>query len=103
MFISYQRSQARRAANQIRITHHALLRWQQRVSPGASPAAAAADIERLVIQGRSRPTARAWMRGTAAAPGSRFVYSAEFPGVAAILRSDAVLTIITKDLFSDRT
>src|SRR4051812_43611084 len=98
MFVSSQRNSADAGPAPVRITYHAIMRWQQRVNPAASLSAAASEIERLVATGRSRPTPRSWMRGRAGPPGTRFVYSAEFPGVAAIVKGRAVLTILTKEL-----
>ena len=81
-----------------RITGHATDRWRSRVDRTASAAEARLAIGRLIASGRSRPTSRSWMRDTRPGPGVRFVYSAAYPGVCAIVKDGAVLTIVTRGL-----
>ena len=81
-----------------RITAHAIDRWRTRVDAAASVSEARIAIGRLIATGRARPTPRSWMRDTRPAPAVRFVYSASYPGVCAIVKEGAVLTIVTKTL-----
>lgn len=80
-----------------RITAHAIQRWRQRVDPDASWLATHLAIRKLLNSGRARPTARHWMRRPSA-PGTRYVYSASYPGICVIVTGATAVTVITRKL-----
>ena len=82
----------------LRLTHHAIERYQERVAPAISSAEARMALQRFVSMGRMRPTPRRWMSSERAEPGTRFVYWSRQPGVCAILLDGAVVTVITAEL-----
>lgn len=82
---------------EIRITAHAIERYQERVDPESSWLAAHLAIRKLLATGRSRPTPRHWMRRPVE-PGTTFIFSAWHPGVCAIVTDGAAVTIITREL-----
>jgi hypothetical protein len=83
----------------VHVSGHAVDRWIERVDRAASRTQARLAVASLVATGKSRPNPRSWMRESRPAPGARFVYSANYPGVCAIVRGCAVLTIVTRGLF----
>src|SRR4051812_5478786 len=82
----------------MQITNRAIKRYRQRVAPDTDRRGAEADLERFLAGARFRPTPRAWMRGTRTPPGVRFAYCADQPGVAVVLRGNAALTVITREM-----
>jgi hypothetical protein len=82
---------------EIRITAHAIERYQERVDPESSWLAAHLAIRKLLATGRSRPTPRHWMRRPVE-PGTTFIFSASYPGVCAIVTDGRAVTIITREL-----
>ena len=86
-----------RATRDIRITAHAIQRWQQRVDPTASWLRAHLVIRRFLNQSRTRPTPRHWMRRPAV-PGTTFAYSANQPRICVVLVGGAAVTVITREL-----
>jgi len=82
---------------EIRITAHAIERWQERVDPASSWLAAHLTVRKLLNTGRSRPTPRHWMRRPIE-PGTTYVFNASYPGVCAIVTDGAAVTIITREL-----
>ena len=75
------------------ITRHAIERYQQRVDRSASPRAAAVAISRILDTATSRATPRRWSRAISTAPGTRYLYSAELPGVCLVVAGGAVVTV----------
>jgi hypothetical protein len=80
------------------ISRHAVDRWRERVDTSCRPDEARQALARFVGGGRSRPTPRAWMSGVRPAPGLRFIYSADRPGVCVLARDGTALTVLTKSL-----
>jgi hypothetical protein len=82
---------------EVRITAHAIERWQQRVDPHASWLSAHLAIRKLLNTGRSRPNPRHWMRRPVD-PGTTFVYSASHPGVGVVVTNATAVTLVTRKL-----
>lgn len=83
------------------LSSHAVTRWNERVDRHVSRLEARLALGRFISLGRVRPTPRHWMRADVVpAPGLRFVYCADRPGVCALARDGVVLTIITRSLCS---
>lgn len=82
----------------IRITSHAIDRFQERMSPGASRQAAFGGIRELLGYGMVRTTPRWWTTRARAGVGVRFVYSDLDPDVCLVVEDDAVATVLTRDL-----
>jgi hypothetical protein len=82
---------------EVRITAHAIERWQQRVDPHASWLSAHLAIRKLLNTGRSRPNPRHWMRRPTD-PGTTYVYSATHPGVGMIVTNGTAVTLVTREL-----
>lgn len=82
---------------EVRITSHAIERWQQRVDPSAIWLSAHLTLRRLLNTGRSRPNPRHWMRRPTD-PGTTFVFNARQPGVCVIVTNGAAVTVITREL-----
>jgi hypothetical protein len=81
------------------ITTHAARRYQERVDRTISMNEARLRLQRLVSLGRVRATPRHWTRNAAAAaPGLRFIYWSGEPNVCALVREDAVVTVLTRTL-----
>ena len=65
--------------------------------PSVSRHHARSAIRRLVAAGRARPTPRHWMRGgTKMTAGLTFVYWVERPDICALVRDEAVVTILSR-------
>lgn len=79
------------------ITRRAVERWQRRVDRRATRLQAELAIQALIQAGNARPTPRHWT-ACAWSPGLLFVYSARFPGVCALVRGGAVVTVLTREL-----
>jgi hypothetical protein len=82
----------------IRITRHAVDRFQERVLPGSSKLEARLALQQFVSMGRLRPNARHWMSDQRPDPEKRFIYWAGHPRVCAIIVGRTVVTVITADL-----
>jgi hypothetical protein len=82
---------------EIRITAHAIERWQGRVDPASTWLAAHLAIRKLLNTGRSRPTPRHWMRRPVE-PGTTYVFNAFSPGVCVIVADETAVRIITREL-----
>ena len=85
------------AGQPVRITTHALDRFQERMDPGASRQAAFGAMRELLAYGIVRTTPRWWTTGHAET-NTRFVYSDLDPDVSLVLASDAVFTVLTREL-----
>lgn len=85
-------------ALRVRITDHVVLRYRQRVDPGASPAEARLVLGRMISLGRTRSTPRHWMRHVHQTPGLVFLYWAELPGVCGLVLDGALVTLLTRQL-----
>ncbi|HEV1997979.1 MAG TPA: hypothetical protein VGR61_07620 [Candidatus Dormibacteraeota bacterium] len=85
------------AGQPVRITSHALDRFQERMSPDASRQMALGAMRELLAYALVRTTPRWWTSGRAE-PGTRFVYSDLDPDVCLVVNGDAVVTVLTRDL-----
>ena len=85
-------------SNSLNISRHAVDRRRERVDTSCRPDEAGQALTRFVQSGRSRPTPRSWMNGVRPAPGLRFIYSADRPGICVLARDGTALTVLTKSL-----
>jgi hypothetical protein len=85
----------------LRITAHAIARYQQRVDSRASGAAAVEAIAAMVAAGCVRANPRRWT-DVALVPGTKLVYSAIQPDACLVVRDQAVVTVITRELCARR-
>jgi hypothetical protein len=83
---------------QLVITHHAVLRYQQRVNGTISHASAFHVLEEIVQKGTASPRPRGWTRVGNYRPGTRFFYSAMHPGVCLLVHGGAVLTVYSRSV-----
>lgn len=96
----FRGASSRRARRRPSVTRHAVDRYIERVEPAATRYQARAAIAQIVHRGHASPTPRHWMRGRVRwTPGLRFIYLADRPGVCALVRDGAVVTIITRRLY----
>ena len=89
-------------SHSLTISRHAVDRWRERVDTSCRTDEARQALAQFVGGGRSRPTPRAWMSGVRPAPGLRFIYSADRPGVCVLARDGTALTVLTKSLCRSR-
>jgi hypothetical protein len=75
------------------ITRHAIERYQQRVDPHASVREAAVALSRIMDKAAVCSRPRRWSRVIAQAPGTRYLYSADRPGVCLVVAGGAVVTV----------
>ncbi len=80
----------------VRITQHAISRYQMRVDPQASCNDARVMLCRMVCMGRVRPTPRHWTHSVAKTPGLVFVYWSRLPGVCALVLDGALITVLDR-------
>jgi hypothetical protein len=75
------------------ITRHAIERYQQRVDRSASKREAAIAISQILDKATARARPRRWGRVIGQAPGSRYLYSADHPGICLVVAGGAVVTV----------
>lgn len=75
------------------ISRHAIDRYRERVDPSSSPREAAEVISRVLDTGTARPRPRHWMRVASTAPGTRYLYSANWPDVGLVVADGVVVTL----------
>lgn len=85
------------AGHPIRISQHAVQRYQERVDPAAPAVIASAAIHQILSTGSVRPQPRDWTT-CRVEPGMRFVYSADGEDVCLVLRDLTVVTVLTVEL-----
>lgn len=75
------------------ITRHAIERYQQRVDPRASVREAAVALSRILDRAAVCSKPRHWSRVIGQAPGTRYLYSSDRPGVCLVVAGGAVVTV----------
>jgi hypothetical protein len=99
MFVPNERQpQMKALSNSLRISNHAVHRWRERVESSCRSDQARQSLTRFVQEGRSRPTPRRWMKEVKPAPGLRFIYAADRPGVCVLARDGTAMTVLTRSL-----
>ena len=80
------------------VTYHAIDRFRDRVDPSATPAEAFNAIHQISSSARTCSRPRRWCRlvGVGTRQGSRYLYSAAYPGVCLVVRGNAVVTVFSK-------
>src|SRR5947207_1066735 len=81
----------------LRISRHATDRFRERVDPTLSARQAEAAIVDLARRGKRRPRPRHWL-GPAhqIAPGTQYVYAADYPDICLIVSGSVVKTVLTR-------
>lgn len=87
-------AQAALNAQLVRISKHAVQRYQERVDPAAPAGVAAGAIRQILSTGSARTQPRHWTT-CRVEPGMRFVYAANRADVCLVLRDSTVVTILT--------
>jgi hypothetical protein len=77
------------------IKPHAIDRYIERVDPTATRQEAACTIRAIHCGGRARPKPRKWT-GVTARPGTRYVYSAQHPGICVVERGGVIRTVFAR-------
>jgi hypothetical protein len=75
------------------IARHAIKRYQDRVDRSASKREAALAISHILDKATARPRPRHWSAMISQAPGSRYLYSADYPGICLVVSGGAVVTV----------
>jgi hypothetical protein len=88
-----KRSPVRPSLQSFTITSHARERWQERVDPDLALHEAHEGLAEFVANGRTRPRPRHWT-DVEPEPGLAFMYWWARPDVVALVRDDAVVTVI---------
>lgn len=78
------------------IRRHAIDRYLERVDPTAGHRHAATVIRQIATTGRARPTPRRWT-GIRVQPATRYIYSAEHPGVCVVERHGVIRTVFARE------
>ena len=80
------------------VTCHAINRFRGRVKRTATRAEAINAIRRIGGSARTCSRPRKWCRlaGIRTQPGSRYLYSAFYPGICLVVRGNVVVTIFSK-------
>jgi len=85
---------------QIRISGHALLRYQERVAQ-VTYTSARQEIGQLLAGAKRRPKPRHWMP-VPITPGSLYLYAAGQADVCLVVRGDVVVTVYSRHTFRVR-
>ena len=87
----------------LRITRHAIDRFRDRVEPLATKAEAFNAGHQISSSARTCSRPRRWCRiaGVKTEPGSRYLYSAAYPGVCLVVRGNAVVTVLSKKVCAE--
>ena len=78
------------------ITRHAIDRYRERVDPSSVSPEAILAIGRILSSARTRSCPRRWCRMVGTRPGSRYLFSAEFPGICLVVRGGTVVTVFSR-------
>jgi hypothetical protein len=85
------------AGDQIRISEHAIQRYQERVDASSSVAVAVGAMRQILTTGTARPRPRNWTTSRAE-PAMRWIYAAERPDICLVVRNSTVVTVLTVEL-----
>ena len=85
------------AGDQIRISQHAIQRYQERVDASSSVAVAVGAMRQILTTGSARPRPRNWTTSRAE-PAMRWIYGAERPDICLVVRNSTVVTLLTVEL-----
>lgn len=80
------------------ITRHAIERYQQRVDARATAREAAIAISLILDRATVCARPRRWSRVIAQAPGTRYLYSANRPGICLVVAGGAVVTVHSRSV-----
>jgi len=83
---------------EVRITEHAVDRYQERVDPGASRQESLLALQQFAALGRRTVRPRHWMGTCRLGPGVQCIYWATRPGICLLVCNDAAVTAITRRL-----
>ena len=83
----------------LQVTCHAIDRFRDRVDRSATRADAVNAVRRICRSGRICSRPRKWCRlaGVRTVPGTRYLYSADHPGICLVVRGNAVVTVISRE------
>lgn len=83
----------------LHVTCHAINRFRDRVDRTATRTEAVNAVRRIGGSARICSRPRKWCRlaGVTPQPGSRYLYSAVYPGICLVVRGNAVVTVFSKD------
>lgn len=87
--------QAVAAGSPLTLSFHAIARYIERVEPGASRHQAATAIRLVASTAKTRSKPRSWT-GVPARPGSRYLYSADRPGICLVVCDSTVVTVFSR-------
>jgi hypothetical protein len=85
------------AGDQIRISQHAIQRYQERVDASSSVAGALGAMRQILTTGASRPRPRNWTTSRTE-PGMRWIYTADRRDICLVVRNSTVVTVLTVEL-----
>jgi hypothetical protein len=85
------------AGDQIRISQHAIRRYQERVDASSSVAVAVGVMRQILSTGSARPRPRNWTTSRVE-PGMRWIYAADRPDICLVVRNSTVVTVLTVEL-----
>lgn len=81
----------------ITVTHHAAMRWRERVAEVPYPGAVTA-VAAFVAGGKVSGRAPRWAaRGHGEGTGVRYATHGAFPGICIVLRNGSALTVLTRE------
>ncbi len=83
----------------LHVTRHAIDRFRDRVDSTATRAEAVNAVRHIGGSARTCSRPRKWCRlaGVRTRPGSRYLYSAVYPGICLVVRGNAVITVFSKE------
>ena len=83
----------------LHVTRHAVDRFRDRVNRSSTRAEAVTAVRRIGGSARICSRPRKWCRlaGITSEPGTRYLYSAVYPGVCLVVRGNAVVTVFSKE------
>lgn len=87
----------------LHVTHHAIDRFRDRVDRSATRTEAVNAVRRIAGSARTCSRPRKWCRlaGIETLRGSRYLYSAVYPGICLVVRGNAVVTVYSKGVCAE--